>query len=144
MSTRSLIAIRGKDQYTSIYCHFDGSPEGVGQMLATHYATPEKVTALIALGDLSCLDENLAPAPGQHHSYENRAKGVTVAYGRDRGEADTAPRYDATIKGVKARATKCWAEYLYLFFGGKWQVAERTSRGWTAPTSLAVKLREGA
>lgn len=56
MSTRSRIAmIYEDDTVKSIYCHFDGYPSGVGKTLTNHYINPEKVKALMELGDISSL-----------------------------------------------------------------------------------------
>ena len=61
MSTRSAIAIQetkdGPVQH--IYCHFDGYPKHNGKILNEHYRDPSKVKELLALGDLSVLDETI-------------------------------------------------------------------------------------
>lgn len=51
MSTRSLIAIKQTDgTVKSIYCHWDGYVSHNGRLLIEHYATPEAVEELLALG----------------------------------------------------------------------------------------------
>lgn len=51
MGTRSRIGILESNvSVTSIYCHWDGYVEHHGPILRDHYATVEKVRALIALG----------------------------------------------------------------------------------------------
>jgi len=98
MSTRSRIGvIRTHDAsgepetVESIYCHFDGYPEGVGAILDEHYADPAKLDALLALGDLSQLGAEL----GEPHNFDTalddtRSGAIpetwTLAYRRDRGE----------------------------------------------------------
>jgi hypothetical protein len=84
----------------SIYCHFDGYPEGVGKTLLEYWTDPERITALLDLGDLSILGEELGEDRGTGW-FDKRmtlevgspewtaAQGVTVAYGRDRGESGT-------------------------------------------------------
>lgn len=58
MSTRSRIAIEHKcGSIDSIYCHSDGYPSYMVDMLRKNYNTPEKVQALINLGSLSVLGE---------------------------------------------------------------------------------------
>ena len=49
---------------------------------------------LLKLGDLSYLAESLHPNPDYPHSFDygERQQGVTVAYGRDRGDKDVAAR----------------------------------------------------
>jgi hypothetical protein len=87
MSTRSRIGIENSDgTVTSVYCHFDGYYTGVGRTLHEHYKDRKKVKALIDLGDLSYVSEEVAPAPGQSHSFGNGAEGVSMAYHRDRGD----------------------------------------------------------
>lgn len=68
MSTRSTIAIRrGPASIESIYCHFDGYPDGVGSKLISHYNSIEKVEALIRLGNVSCLREGWHFSEGPHY-----------------------------------------------------------------------------
>lgn len=58
MSTRSNIIMQDADgTCRTIYCHNDGHPDGVGRMLAEHYADPEDIRRLIDLGDISWLGE---------------------------------------------------------------------------------------
>lgn len=72
MSTRSRIGIireANADRMVieSIYCHFDGYPEGVGQTLIDHWTDPKKVNRLIALGDLS----SLGTVIGSKHDFDH-------------------------------------------------------------------------
>jgi hypothetical protein len=121
MSTRSNIGIQNDDgTITAIYCHFDGYPEGVGDTLRTAYTDGEKVKALIALGNISSLAENVAPPPGVNHSFDNRANSVTTAYMRDRGETGQEARTFANESDYHAQARESWAEYAYLWRDGKW------------------------
>lgn len=129
MSTRSCIASFDPETGTarSIYCHFDGYPDGVGAMLVNHYATPELVDALMDLGDISGLNERLAPAPGEKHSFDNRAPGVTVAYGRDRGETGTEAREWKQLFSIGDLAKKLIeyyddSEFVYIHDGSTWYV----------------------
>jgi hypothetical protein len=120
MATRSIIGIENSDgTVTSVYCHFDGYFTGVGRTLLDHYKDPEKVQSLIDLGDLSYVREEVAPAPGQSHSFGNGAKGVTMAYHRDRGEEFSQRKSrnrEAFFKGDIE-------EYGYLFAQeGEWMV----------------------
>lgn len=120
MATRSRIGIENSDgTVTSVYCHFDGYYSGVGRTLFYRYKDREKVQALIDLGDLSYVMEEVAPAPGQSHSFGNGAKGVTMAYHRDRGEEfnqDKSRSREAFFKGDIE-------EYGYLFTQeGEWMV----------------------
>lgn len=119
MSTRARVGIVEPDgSVTSIYTHWDGYPDHHGPILLNHYTTEERVRALLALGDLSSLAENI----GEKHDFNNRPDGVCNAYGRDRGEAGTDARHSASVDDLKNIAE----EYTYLFRPGiGWQVADR-------------------
>ena len=88
MSTNAFIGIRENNSITYIYNHSDGYLEYLGRMLLGYYNSEEKAKALVALGDVSILKEKLEPAEGTVHSfdYDKRQEGVSVFYGRDRGE----------------------------------------------------------
>jgi len=118
MSTRSFIAFTNGDiNYTAVYCHSDGYTEGVGQMLHTYYNSPVAARDLVYLGDLSRVGPLSEPIPGNPHSFDNPANGVTVAYYRDRDEdwekvkPKTFEGYDSLLDGTK----RCGAEYLYIY-----------------------------
>lgn len=118
MSTRSAILRKTDYGYEGIYCHFDGYPTGVGATLQEHYQDPEKVKALIALGEISALGKEVAPPEGVAHSYNEPAKGVTIAYHRDRGEEEREPARGATIDGVAEQIGH--NGYVYVFENGAW------------------------
>lgn len=125
MSTRSRIGLEHEDgSISSIYCHFDGYPSGVGQTLIDHYADRAKVEALIALGDLSVLDNEVAPPPGVSHKFGAAAPGVTVAYGRDRGETGVEAKTSTNEDEFYKIAAEGWEEYAYLYRQGVWFVTE--------------------
>jgi len=103
MSTRSRIGIKNSDgTITSVYCHFDGYPTGVGAELKTNHNTKEKAAALIALGDLSTVC------------------GGVSAYHRDRGE-EFSQQTDSSVKGFLKTANDTGAEYAYLFDKNEWK-----------------------
>ena len=62
MGTRSYI---GKDigngKYSVIFCQLESYLETTGRLLTEHYNTPEKVDALLALGDICFLGEKIDP-----------------------------------------------------------------------------------
>lgn len=122
ISTRSNIAKKiGEDAYLTIYCHADGYLTYNGAMLLDNYNTPERVDALLALGDLSTLQEKLEPDPNSPHSfdYNERQKGVTVAYGRDRGDSETEAR---VFSLAQLNNESNWTEYVYIFDeNNKWK-----------------------
>ena len=103
MATRSTIAIENADgTVTGIYCHWDGGFWHVGPTLLEHYASEGLVRELISLGDISSLGERIHPTEGSDHSFNKPEKGVTVFYGRDRGEknidAQTYDNWDALLR----------------------------------------------
>ena len=121
MSTRSRIGILNPDGSTrTIYCHSDGYPEHQLPILTQHYSSIEKVEELLNLGDISSLGERIAPNLEEKHTFKNRAKGVTVAYHRDRGEPMTAAlRYE----NIHALKKSDWSiDWFYLFDAkkGEW------------------------
>src|SRR5579863_2286946 len=119
MSTRSRIIVKMTDgTIKSIYCHFDGYPEGVGATLKKHYKDQAKIEGLIALGDLSVLDESIEVPKG--HTFETPAEGYTIAYGRDRGEKNVKAKTHTSVEAAVNSAPDCWAEYVHVWNGKKW------------------------
>jgi hypothetical protein len=117
MATRSRIGIENQDgSVTSIYCHWDGYPSGNGKTLVQHYRDRSKVEALIALGSISSLEESIECPEG--HTYENPAKGCTVAYYRDRAGQSFIQQTD---KSVGSYISSDLEDYGYLFtLNNKW------------------------
>ena len=127
MSTRSFICKSlPNNTIVGVYCHFDGYPSGVGATLTTHYATDERVTALLNLGSISQLHPRLVPDLGDTHTFDNPAKNVTVAYHRDRGEAmstTTFPSLDVMVENV---ANQLGVEFVYIWDSNEWITMDLT------------------
>ena len=100
MATRSRIGIELKDgSILSAYHHWDGYPEWLGRILATHYNSREQVAELIDGGDMStCWDENKNPE-----------------YYSARGE-NCPPRYDETREEFLSYGE----EFSYIFTNAGW------------------------
>jgi hypothetical protein len=127
MATRSRIGIVNADStVTSIYCHWDGSPDYNGAILVEHYNTESKIRELMALGDISSLSPNI----GVKHDFDfyHKSKQYTEteflalqnmcnAYGRDRGETGIEAQ---THKFVNAFLSAGEA-YNYLWHNNQWQ-----------------------
>jgi len=119
MSTRSYIVKEYADgTKRGIYCHWDGSPESVGAKLVAHYTDQNKLEELINLGDLSSLGTEI----GEKHDFDDHSAHYDwcCAYGRDRGETDTAPdKYlsSATRQEIIQVAARRNCEYIYFFDG---------------------------
>lgn len=100
----------------AIYVHHDAYVAEVGAILGGWYETPEKVEALLALGDLSSLGATLAD---------------TVAYHRDRGEDMRIARDYRDIDAYRRDGKSDYgADYLYLYNGGTWFVYGIADEDW--------------
>lgn len=135
MSTRCRIGIENKDgTITSIYCHHDGYPEVVGEILANHYKTEEKIRKLLELGDMSSLGtepvENLrgwempkaGTADWMKAYMELHPENQCVIY-KTRGE-DCPAKTHKDIEEYQRHSKDCWGEYAYLFKNNEWFVLE--------------------
>ncbi len=139
MGTRSFIAQKTEDGYRAIYCHWDGYPSWNGRILHTHYSDPAKLTALLNLGDISCLGTGL----GEKHSFEDRSDdNITTAYGRDRGDTDTEARTYLSLADLFNDASGYCAEYVYVWENGRWVFSPVRLDGAVYPNlkSLQVEL----
>lgn len=130
MSTPAIIAVKTGDMLRSIYCHNNGYLYGVGRCLLGHYNTQDAAEHLVALGDLSSVGPRLAPAPGEPHSFDHPAPGVTVAYHRDRGE-DGNEAWECNLTKmsmgeIAAKLATAW--YLYVFLDGYWFYRTKSGR----------------
>ena len=90
MGTRAFIGIENEDgTITSIYNHWDGYPEGVGQKLLNNYNTEDKIRELLSYGDVSNLGEEIGEKHDfDTHSNNEKAKDWCLFYNRDREEED--------------------------------------------------------
>lgn len=119
MSTRSIIAAYNQDtkSYRSIYCHFDGYPEGVGATLAKHYKDQAKISLLMDLGDLSSLGEEI----GEKHDFNDLDDhGWCRAYGRDRGEKGVKGRTHYSFYSLSKEIDNYGCDYLYVWRDETW------------------------
>jgi len=103
MGTRSRIGIQNQNgSITSVYCHYDGYPEGVGQELIQNYTSPVEVNELLSKGDMSSL-----------HSKQ---------FFKDRGETDVDSINSENEQEYLEFTGNCWGEYAYLYRDGEWEV----------------------
>jgi hypothetical protein len=118
MATRSNIWLKLKEnQYIGIYVHFDGYPEGVGEILNEHYRDEHKIRELISLGSISYLESKLHP--DKKHSFKSPQEGITLAYARDRGE-----EWIIKVSCNDKPTNLCEEEYAYLWGDGDWYISE--------------------
>ena len=140
MSTRStLIAKLANGQTKSIYCHWDGYPEHNGQILLDHYQDQTKIDELIALGDLSILNEEIGEKhcfdsqPSRYignstdinpayEAYQAKYGKMCLAYGRDRGETKTQARIVRSLSAAIKKSAQMGAEFVYYWNGQSWEI----------------------
>ena len=130
MATRSAIGIKLENgDIMAAYCHWDGYPSHNGAILAENYTNPEKIKALISLGDIS----SLRPEIGIQHPFDTyylseeekeKYKNMTTFYGRDRGEEEGTEykTFDHIVPFVEYY-DDMRAEYFYLYDQGEWLVS---------------------
>ena len=115
MGTRSYI---GKDigngKYSVIFCQLESYLETTGRLLTEHYNTPEKVDALLALGDICFLGEKMEPDPSLPHDWYGKdyQQDVTLAFGRDCGEYKW-PAKEMTLEDMEESDEGI--EFIYIF-----------------------------
>ncbi len=122
MATRSTIGmIQEGGTIRSVYCHWDGYPEGVGAILQDYYTDPAKIERLLDIGDISSLREDI----GEQHDFDSTSD-VTTFYGRDRGETGVAALVHANQLEWLGFRKGSWCEYGYLWKDGAWYTFEIT------------------
>ena len=124
MATRSTIGMLLEDGQTirSVYCHWDGYPEGVGAILRDHYTDPSKIERLLDIGDISSLREDI----GEQHDFDSSSD-VTTFYGRDRGETGINALTHADEHEWIGFRRGSWCEWGYLWDGKGWNTFKITS-----------------
>lgn len=121
MGTRSRIGkVQADGAVRSIYCHFDGYLDGVGETLARAYQDETKIDTLLSLGDLSGMEDEL----GEKHDWDDHPEGVCNFYGRDRGEKNTEAITTSNEAEFWANRRYSGAEFLYLRKDGAWWVQQ--------------------
>lgn len=102
MSTRATIAFATSDgSYQATYLHFDGYPEHTGIILSQRYNSIERVSALIAGGDLRSLSSN----HGEPEYFPNTLP----------------PRLLQDCAALLVFARNCDANFLYVFEDNHWE-----------------------
>jgi hypothetical protein len=139
MGTRSRVGLMQKDGTVKhSYVQYDGYVDGVGITLAHHYDKIDKVEELLSFGDMSCLEEKIHPSG--IHNFEISENGVTLFYGRDRGESNVDAQVTTMEEFESVMFTTC-IDYLYLFSEGKWFVKSLIDNiGWKLVTDSLLEL----
>jgi len=136
MATRSTIAMEQPDgRVMQIYCHWDGYLDHNGRILQEHYRDRAKVLALMLLGDISSLREDI----GEAHDFDGEINEKwCTAYGRDRGEHDTAARVFQSFEDY--RDNHQYEEFEYVFrTDDQWYVSQY-ERGYEPLTKALAGL----
>jgi hypothetical protein len=108
-----------------IYAHWDGYLDHNGVILQEHYQDNAKVLALMMLGSISSLREEIGMAHDFNARYEDEdiKSTWTVAYGRDRGEKDTEAKVFEDFQDYVDNHQ--YEEYEYIYrLDGQWYVSE--------------------
>lgn len=106
MATRGTIAVVHQDGTVSqVYAHWDNYLEGTGQTLLDHYNSLALAESLVALGDISSVNNTVE---------------TTEYYGRDRGEDQMEVRVFGNLNSYYNGLQQ--QEYNYLFSNGQWLV----------------------
>ena len=130
MATRSTIAIQREDgTVAQVYCHWDGYLENNGVLLVNHYNTAEAVEELLSHGDISSLGQTVGVAHPfdarvaeiTQQEYDRLYDGMTLYYGRDRGESDCQARVFKDIAEYERTGDGgMFEEFNYLYIEGRW------------------------
>lgn len=115
MSTRGMIgALNANGSIRYIFCRYDAYPSGVGKMLLRFYATPERVKALLDLGDVRSLCPRLSnEEPGECPTCGHTSE-VSTFFGRDYEDKKATARNTTNIEDLLKH------DFAYLFRDGQW------------------------
>ena len=128
MGTRSAIGYKTPEgKVVAKYSHYDGYVAGVGRTLVEHYTQARKIAQMEELGDQSFLAEEIFPKG--EHSFNKPEDGVTVFYGRDRGEEGVEAKEFDTVGDFVDYYEGAGAEYFYLYANGEWIYHDRYAVG---------------
>ena len=128
MGTRSAIGYKTPEgKIRAKYSHYDGYPAYTGAMLQEHYQEARKIAQMVELGDQSFLEKEIFPKG--EHSFEKPEEGVTIFYGRDRGESNVDAQEFETVQEFVEYYTGAGCEYFYLHTAAGWIVHDRYGVG---------------
>jgi len=138
MATRSNIAMKtAEGKIVSVYCHWDGYVANNGKILLENYTDIDKIEALVALGSISSLGEQI----GEQQDFDDRSTqkdNWTLFYSRDRGEQLSIQEYDDIPSWIDDME-----EYAYLWNGKEWLVndhGEKDANGYPVFNFLDVMV----
>ena len=119
MSTRSRIGLEQKDgTIISVYHHWDGYPEFLGDRLVNQYNNEKAIRKLIKKGNISTIES------AQDWS-GNKLEPKQVLYYADRGDEDNEAVVSKNVDDFFVLTNNSWGEFAYLFVrDGYWQFYE--------------------
>ena len=106
----------------STYGHWDGYPEWAGKHLKKYYSNTGKVKQLMKLGKQGISSIGPKIKGSKDHSFNNPDDGVTVFFGRDRGEKQSDTNISKNREDL-LKGRNRWSggtEYMYI-----WSVKEK-------------------
>tara|TARA_Y100000593_G_scaffold33771_1_gene66321 strand:- start:495 stop:1046 length:552 start_codon:yes stop_codon:yes gene_type:complete len=111
MSTRSYIAVEQPNkQVHSIYCHFDGYLEGVGNHLLKYWNSEELANKLISFGDISSVPSSTDEIEMSEQAYDN-----------ENGKASEHATEYHMITGLNG---DIFIEYIYIWKDESWHYSK--------------------
>ena len=114
MATRARIGFEAANgTIVSAYHHYDGYPAGLGYNLIKNYSDADKFREAVALGDASFWGSTPYPTDSTH-SFNTPQEDVSIYYGRDRGEENTAPVTFTDFEDFAANWNIAGEEYAYV------------------------------
>jgi hypothetical protein len=123
MATRSNIAMRtAEGKIVSVYCHWDGYVANNGKILLENYTDIDKIEALVALGSISSLGEQIGD-PQDFDDRSTQRDDWTLFYSRDRGEQLSIQEYADIPSWIDDME-----EYAYLWNGQEWLVNDHGAK----------------
>ena len=130
MGTRSAIGYKTETgKVRAKYSHYDGYVAGCGKTLQEHYTQARKIAQMVELGDQSYMSPEIFPMPNSTHSFDTPEEGVTIFYGRDRGETNVEAVEFDTVQEFVEYYTDSGCEYFYLHTAAGWIVHDRYGAG---------------
>lgn len=126
MATHANVTVKCSDgKYRSIYVHSDGyedAPHGIGYYLRTYHNSQELAEEVVRHGNASAIYAKTNPNPGEPHSFENPQTGVSVYYGRDRGDEPdiSSGGFGTSYSSALQDAGFGEFEYQYVWDGNSW------------------------
>jgi hypothetical protein len=141
MSTHSAIGIQaeaGVSRITSIYCHYDGYLDHVGQTLLNHYTRSDEVYDLLRNGDLSSLGEDVGKPRGDVRAPSSK---YCIYFSRDRGESweDCEPLHTESVQEY-LEAYDVSYYYLFVTSENRWYVKTHADKTFI-PLADAIEYR---